>query len=45
MSLKVFVGRLMRICREMIDVVRFDGFCMFVILVGSGFNNISGFID
>ena len=43
-SLRVFLGRLVRICGEMIGVVRFNGLCMFLMLVGFRFNNVSRFI-
>jgi len=32
------------VCGEMIGVVRFDGLCMFVVLVLLGFDNVYGFI-
>jgi hypothetical protein len=43
-SLRVFMGRLVVICGEMIGLVRFDGLCMFVMLIGLGFCDVSGFI-
>jgi hypothetical protein len=43
-SLRVFLGRIVGISAEMIVAVRFDGLCMFVMLVGLGFSNLSGLI-
>ena len=34
----------MEICGEMIGVVRFEGLCVFVLLVGLKFSNIYGFL-